>query len=48
MFKTKFGGQPVDFTGTYEIPLKSNYYLYRILARLNRVRRLLKKKLRRL
>jgi lipid II:glycine glycyltransferase (peptidoglycan interpeptide bridge formation enzyme) len=46
MFKTKFGGKPVNFSGTYEIPLRPNYYFYRILARLNRVRRVVKKKLR--
>jgi lipid II:glycine glycyltransferase (peptidoglycan interpeptide bridge formation enzyme) len=44
MFKTKFGGQPVDFSGTYEIALKPSYYLYRSLAKLNRIRRQLKKR----
>jgi lipid II:glycine glycyltransferase (peptidoglycan interpeptide bridge formation enzyme) len=46
MFKTKFGGRAIDYSGTYEIPLGPRYYLFRVLARLNRARRALKKTIR--
>lgn len=39
-FKKSFGGKQVDYAGTWDLPVKrSRYYFYKIIRRVNRVRR---------